>query len=114
LIILQPVHQTNIRYILHSFLVLEYVKKNNLNNLNIIEIGGGYGGLCFFINKLSHLFNINIISYIIFDIYEASKLQELYLNKFQIDNFVELNKESFLVSNYAFSKISPDLQKEYT
>jgi hypothetical protein len=113
---------TNIRYILHSFLVLEYVKNNNLNNLNIIEIGGGYGGLCFFINKLSHLFNINIISYTIFDIYEASKLQELYLNKlqinnckvFQIDNFAELNKESFLVSNYAFSEISPDLQKEYT
>lgn len=112
---------TNLRYILHSFLVLEYMKNNNLNNLNIVEIGGGYGGLCFFINNLSKLFNININSYTIFDLIEASKLQEKYLNKlninnttcYQLDNFKELNKDSFLISNYAFSEISLNIQKIY-
>jgi hypothetical protein len=113
---------TNIRYILHSFLVLEYIKKLNLNNLNVIEIGGGYGGLCFFIHKLSRLFNLNIISYSIFDIMEASKLQEKYLANlninnsyfYQLDNFVNIKKDSFLISNYAFSEISLDLQKKYS
>ena len=112
---------TNLRYILHSFLILEYIQNNNLNNLNIIEIGGGYGGLCFFINKISSIFNININSYTIFDVHEACKLQSLYLDKLQInnykvfhlDNFKDLSKESFLISNYAFSEISPIIQKTY-
>ena len=112
---------TNLRYILHSFLILEYIKKLNLNNLNIIEIGGGYGGLCFFINKLSTLFNLNITSYSIFDLFEVSKLQEKYLsnlniknfNTYQLDNFVNIKKNSFLISNYAFSEISLGLQKKY-
>jgi hypothetical protein len=102
-------------------LILEYIQNNNLNNLNIIEIGGGYGGLCFFINKISSIFNININSYTIFDVHEACKLQSLYLDKLQInnykvfhlDNFKDLSKESFLISNYAFSEISPIIQKTY-
>jgi len=112
---------TNLRYILHSFLILEYMQNKELNNLNIVEIGGGYGGLCFFINKLSKLFNIVIKSYTIFDLLEASQLQEKYLKKlnisnvkfFQLDNFKELNADSFLISNYAFSEISLDIQKKY-
>ena len=113
---------TNLRYILHSFLIFEYITKKGLNNLNIIEIGGGYGGLCFFINRLSAYFNININSYIIFDLLEASQLQSRYLNNLkinnfsvgQIDNFKDVNENSFLISNYAFSEISIELQKEYT
>lgn len=113
---------TNLRYILHSFLIFEYIIKKGLNNLNIIEIGGGYGGLCFFLNRLSSYFDIKINSYMIFDLLEASQLQSLYLknlkiNNFgvgQIDNFKDINKNSFLISNYAFSEISIELQKEYT
>lgn len=113
---------TNLRYILHSFLILEYIQKLNLNNLDIIEIGGGYGGLCFFIHKLSILFNLNIVSYSIFDLLEASKLQEKYLDNlniknsytYQLDNFVNIKKNSFLISNYAFSEITLDLQKKYS
>jgi hypothetical protein len=54
---------TNLRYILHSFLILDYMKKNNMKDIDIIEIGGGYGGLCYFLNKLSSLFDITIKSY---------------------------------------------------
>lgn len=112
---------TNLRYILHSFLILEYMQNKKLNDLNIIEIGGGYGGLCFFINKLSKLFNIVINSYTIFDLFEASQLQEKYLKKlnmdnvnfYQLDNFKGLNKDSFLIGNYSFSEISLDIQKIY-
>ena len=112
---------TNLRYILHTLLILEHAKKNNLFKIDFIEIGGGYGGLAFFIHKLSNLFNIEIKSYTIFDLHEPMILQKKYLNLHNIvintlnifDDFV-IDKNSFLISNYAYSEISIDLQKLYT
>ena len=112
---------SNLRYILQSLLILEHIKKNNLNNVNIIEIGGGYGGLCLFVYKIAELYKININSYVIFDLPEASKLQKIYLDSlniknvecYQLDNFKDLEKDSFLVSTYAFSEIPISIQKEY-
>ena len=112
---------TNIRYILHSFLIFEYIQTLKLNNLDIIEIGGGYGGLCFFIHRLSSIFDISINTYTIFDLLEASNLQEKYLANlnikegyfYQLDNFENLKQNSFLISNYAFSEISLEIQKDY-
>jgi len=112
---------SDLRYILHSFLILEYMKKNNMNDIDIIEIGGGYGGLCYFLNNLSSLFDITIKSYTILDLLLASQLQQKYLDNFniknvkcyQLDNLNNLNKNSFLISNYAFSEISIDIQKQY-
>ena len=114
---------SNLRYILHSLLILTFMKKHNLNNIDIIEIGGGYGGLSFYLHNISHLFNIKINSYTIFDLLNVSKLQKIYLealnstqnmNFYQIDNYKDLKKNSFLIANYSFSEISMDLQKEYT
>ena len=112
---------TNLRYIFHSFLICEYINFLDLNEIDIIEIGGGYGGLCFYLKNIAKIFNIKINSYNIFDLKEVTKLQELYLNKLNIDNFnvntidnfSELNKNSFLISNYAFSEIPIELQKAY-
>jgi hypothetical protein len=36
------------------------MQKHNLNNIDIIEIGGGYGGLSFYLHHMSRLFNITI------------------------------------------------------
>ena len=113
---------TNLRYILHSFLILSYMKECKLNNIDIIEIGGGYGGLCFFIYKLAFMFDITINTYSIFDLEMPLILQKKYLEKNNIanvnfvnlTNITNLNKNSFLISNYAFSEISMDLQKQYT
>jgi len=112
---------SNLRYLLHSLLFLEDVKKYKLNNIDIIEIGGGYGGLCFFIHNIAPLYEININSYTIFDLLEPSLLQKRYLNALniqkvnccQIDNFDNLKHDSILISNYAFSEISKELQTEY-
>ena len=112
---------SNLRYLLHSLLILEDMKKYKLNNVDIIEIGGGYGGLCFFIHSIAQLYEININSYTIFDLLEPSLLQEKYLNVLniekvdfcQLDNFNNLKNNSFLISNYAFSEISKELQTEY-
>lgn len=112
---------TNIRYIYHSLLILDYARKCNLNNINFIEIGGGYGGLCFFICSLSEIFNIKTNSYTIFDLSDACKLQEKYLDLLNVDvttaqlnTDIDLSKNSFLISNYAFSEISSNLQHQYT
>ena len=113
---------TNLRYILHSFLILTYMKECRLNNIDIIEIGGGYGGLCFFMHKLSHLFDISIRTYSIFDLEMPLLLQKKYLEHVHIPNvnFVDLNNiknlstNSFLISNYAYSEIPLDIQKQYT
>lgn len=113
---------TNLRYILHSLLILEDMKKYKLNNVDIIEIGGGYGGLCFFIHNIAPIYEININSYTIFDLLEASLLQEKYLNAlnikkpyfYQLDNFHNLKNNSFLISTYAFSEIPMYIQKEYS
>ena len=114
---------TNLRYILHSLLILTFMKKNNLKFVDIIEIGGGYGGLSFYINNISRLFNIKIKSYCIFDLPNISLLQKSYLkalnastnmNFYQINNYKNLQKNSFLISNYAFSEIQSKLQYEYT
>lgn len=113
---------SNLRYILHSVLILEDMRKYGLTEVDIIEIGGGYGGLCFFMHKISKLYNIKINSYSIFDLEEASQLQKLYLetlgienvNVCQLYNYNNLKKDSFLISNYAFSEIDVELQKMYS
>jgi len=112
---------SNLRYIFQSLLILEYMKKLNLNNIDIVEIGGGYGGLCLFLYNLSSLFNITINSYSMFDLDEAIKLQVKYLdlhnisiNAFNLnDENIYLNKDSFLISNYALSELSMNLQNLY-
>ena len=113
---------TNLRYIRHSLNILDFIKQNKLTkDINIIEIGGGYGGLCLFIQKLGEFMGIKINSYTIFDLPEAMQLQEKYLNacsvnvKFNsLDNLKKIESNSFLVSTYAFSEIDMKLQQLYT
>jgi hypothetical protein len=112
---------SNLRYLLHTLLFLEDMKKYKLNNIDIIEIGGGYGGLCLFVHKIAPLYEININSYTIFDLLEPSLLQKKYLNALniphvnccQLDNFDNIKNDSILISNYAFSEISKELQMKY-
>jgi len=113
---------TNIRYILHSLLILTHMEEMYITETDIVEIGGGYGGLCFFIKNLSRLFGIKINSYTIFDLEEPMLLQKKYLSLQNINNvlfkdlytFDKVNKNSFLISCYAFSEIDMQIQKDYT
>ena len=111
---------SNLRYIYHSLLILNHMATLNLNTINIIEIGGGYGGLCFYIHKLSSLFNLTINSYTIFDLDDIIVLQKQYLQHFNItantttlDHLYNLNQDSFLISNYSFSEFSSFVQHLY-
>lgn len=114
---------SSLRYIYHAHLILSHFKTFNIP-INIVEIGGGYGGLylaiCFFAKK----YDIIIQSYTIIDLPVVSKFQELYLSNFSLEIPVEfvdsttygstLSKpDLFLISNYCFSEIAMEHQKKY-
>jgi hypothetical protein len=113
---------TNLRYIFHTLLIFSHMKGLNINTMDIIEIGGGYGGLCFFIHALAPIHGLKISSYTIFDLPAALKLQRRYLENLSLhnvrtehlDSFATLKTNSFLISNYAFSEIPMELQIKYT
>jgi hypothetical protein len=91
---------------------------------DIVEIGGGYGGLYLAIDYLKNRYKVNIKSYSIIDLPRITKLQEDYLNLFKHDiplNFFPstnsgsdiLNKNNYLISSYCFSELPQYLQKKY-
>jgi putative sugar O-methyltransferase len=89
---------------------------NNIQNLNILEIGGGYGGQAL-ISKVIHNFN----SWTIVDLPEVVKLQQTYLKHFDSSNIESISyldkydtkKYDLVVSNYAFSECIRDVQLNY-
>ena len=112
---------SNLRYIYHSLLIISHMFECKLNDIDVIEIGGGYGGLCLFLHRLAYLFGINLKSYSGFDLPDALNLQSKYLkecnidfNQQYLDTDIQLNKNSYLISNYAYSEISSELQTKYT
>lgn len=90
----------------------------SLDDLNIVEIGGGYGGQCLILSKM---FKFN--SYTIIDLTEPLQLAKKYLNVNKIKNvnfidFCDLDNQSidnfdFLISNYAFTECNRNIQDMY-
>jgi putative sugar O-methyltransferase len=92
-----------------------------LNNLRIVEIGGGYGGQCLVIKTF-----FDLKSYKIFDLPEVLLLTDRYLRinhiqsvEFQtLDEFVQSDgiepwSCDLIISNYAFSEINSKVQMTY-
>ena len=115
---------SNFRYIFHAHLILTHMKENNMNNVNVVEIGGGYGGLCLAVNHLCNLYDIEISNYNLIDLPNVVKLQNMYLDKFKIDATLKFHnaydygkditdKNLFLLSTYSFSEISAAHQAKY-
>lgn len=105
-----------LRYIKNSCDIVHYFG-DEINN--ICEIGGGYGGLC---KTLSNF--IDFKNYYLYDLEEVNNLSSKYLAKFDINANICIstidNSKQFLdgeidllISNYAFSELSNDLQFEY-
>jgi len=116
---------STLRYIRHAFDICNMIEESKLDNINIIEIGGGYGGLCLVLNILAKKRNINITNYFIYDLLEVQNLQKFYLSNFEfIQNVVfkdsnsygadlDSKSNSFLVSNYAISEIPREFRLKY-
>ena len=115
---------TSLRYFYHALLILRHIKTTECNN--IVEIGGGYGGLCLAINFLLKFFDININNYHIIDLAEPIKLIEKYLNYnksiMKINNIYHdsasfgsdiEDKNLFMISNYCYTEIDRELNNNY-
>jgi putative sugar O-methyltransferase len=89
----------------------------SLDNLNVIEIGVGYGGQC---KVISDFFKPN--KYYLVDLEEALNLADKYLKKLNVKN-VEIvkpldvnaldNQFDLIISNYAFTELSRSTQELY-
>lgn len=113
---------SNFRYLFHAHLILNHMNKLNIDEVNIVEIGGGYGGLCMALHQLCELYKIKIKTYNLIDLPAVCKLQQIYLsthhinvNIFSAFNHGEdiITCNNFLISNYSFSEISSDNQAKY-
>ena len=115
---------TSLRYIWFSHVILSHFKKFNKDTYDIVEIGGGYGGLCLALNFFSKHYSLTISNYAIIDLTWPSKLQKLYLDNFNISFPVSFHtattygenintSDSMLISTYSFSEIDFNHQKNY-
>ena len=110
---------TTLRY-LH--IGLDVLQRHINKQLNIVEIGGGYGGQCWLIFVLAPLFNVEITSYTILDLYYPTLVQDKYLRKMggdmnkimciTVDKYVN-QPVDLLISNFALSEIQTEYQKCY-
>jgi hypothetical protein len=132
---------TTLRYVLACLNIFPDIKKwyggdgdksescDEEKGLNIVEIGGGYGGQCLITFILSSLFNVQISSYTIFDLEPVSKIQEKYLNdvsklhyalpmdkihfKTYHENMNLEHKDCFLISNYCLGEVKSEVVRVY-
>src|SRR3989339_107290 len=104
--------------------VLRYIKVvgdlqrefGDLNNLNIVEIGAGFGGQCKVIHDIC-----GFASYTMIDLPEVAALIKVYLEQFALKNIAavgyaalkEPKKYDLVISNYAFSEIDKKGQLYY-
>lgn len=106
------VSPTSLRYLYHAWLILQH-----MNDIDAyVEIGGGYGGLCFALDFL----DAPIKTYHLIDIPEAISLQRLYLEanpvRYEVvfhSNLPSIRGEYGLISNYCFSEIDGNSQTRY-
>lgn len=113
---------SSLRYIYQAYLIISHFKKFN-QPVNIVEVGGGYGGLFLAIDFFSKKYQLEIESYTIIDLPIIIKFQEMYVSKFSVKTPIEfvdsttygknLSKKYFIISNYCFSEISQENQEEY-
>lgn len=107
---------TTIRYIKNTFDISTYFDVSEIKN--IVEIGGGYGGLCKVLSSI-----IDFENYVLFDLPEVNELSQKYISKFEnlkdkvqsfsLDQLTEIDGIDLLISNYAFSEVSADIQNQY-
>jgi len=107
---------STIRYIKNALDIFNFVGNKKIKD--IVEIGGGYGGLC---KTMSVLFDYD--NYVLIDLPEVNALSKKYTDQFSKLNgkvsqlsFNELDKIEnidLVISNYAFSECSYSAQMKY-
>ena len=107
------VSPSTLRYVKNALEIDLFVGEDDVSR--VAEIGGGYGGLC---KTLSCLCDYS--EYHIYDMLEASNLQNKYLSTFDIYSKVIIHSVpepteniDLVISNYAYSELNEELQDLY-
>lgn len=109
----RPLASTTLRYAWNVF----DMRRNGvqLDRGHIVEVGGGYGGLCRMVCEF-HDHN----SYTIIDIPEALELAKRYLAQFELHpkfvscfEYETIESITTFISNYALTELTKDLQDGY-
>ena len=115
---------STLRYIYHAHLILSHMKNIGTVHPDIIEVGGGYGGLCLSLHFFAPKYGVHIKSYTLSDLTPIIRLQEKYLSTVNSSLTIEFvdaktfgmtitGVDMFLVSTYCFSEISLEIQEFY-
>lgn len=116
---------TSLRYLYQAHLILKHFKeKFGQAPFHIVEVGGGYGGLCLAVSFLAAARGVQISSYTIIDLDSAGALQRLYLSEHQLAFPTEFVSASTygrdmqvaplaMISNYCFSEIEEVHRTQY-
>ena len=107
-----------IKYIWDAYLLMEH--QGQFPNGTIVEVGGGYGGLCAVLDKLS-----NFEKYILIDLPDVINLAKRFLKHFpktykkvtfltvnDIENIL-LTDIDFFIADASLAECNPDVQKNY-
>lgn len=115
---------SNLRYLFQAHLICTHLRSLQKTNVEIVEVGCGYGGLFLAIDMVAPLYHIQISCYHLIDLPESSALQQWYLSahscttptRFHLaaayGDTIDSN-DLFLISNYCFSEIDRIHQKRY-
>jgi putative sugar O-methyltransferase len=108
---------TTVRYTKNALDILDHFGPDT-EYKKILEIGGGYGGLCKVLSSL-----VKFDEYYLVDLPEVSELSKKYLNNFPrikdkisyitTETLVPVNDLDLVISNYAFSECEREYQKLY-
>ena len=106
--------------------IIEYIKKKGLKNLNIVEIGCGFGDIYIILNMMSDHYDIKF-KYTIIDLDDWIKVIKTYFEKMNqnIDNLNFVNysditnntynikKYDLCISKYAYSELNGHIRQLY-
>lgn len=118
---------SNWRYLCHALKVWRHIESLNLPEVDIVELGGGYGGLALYVRGLAREFKTRVRTYIIVDLPEVAELQQRVANAVNVDLVAVSGLDAnclatmrphdltprILVSAYAFSEFDQDTRDWY-
>ena len=109
---------SSIRYVRHAYDTIDHIRSKNLNDVSIIEVGGGYGGLATAMFQIADILNIRIKKYIIYDLPGVIKLQQYYLTEHGLNTSLcgsdcDASETNVLVSCYCMSEIPDAYRIQY-
>lgn len=117
---------SNWRYLAHAIRAWQYIDSLGLASVDIVELGGGYGGMALYMGGLQHCYRTPLRRYTIVDLPEVARLQARYATSLALPHravnghdlaalrdLMTTSATSFLISAYAFSEFDQQTRDWY-